>query len=151
MRKSQDTGPVRVMTCTGPVFFCKLLLNCASHDTKISCIRLVWAGAKKYKFWFLLCAGPLKCNFLSISCCSLFYKRSKNLWKLLGQFPPFQGRSSVSAVPGAPQIGWYPLDRLCSIQHRNKYCYSNRSYSSSTLSFCPSPGQPTHLRTLFYC
>ena len=41
------TGPVRV-------FFFKL------HDTKIGCIRLVWAGAKKYKFSFLLCAGPLK-------------------------------------------------------------------------------------------
>ena len=45
--------PVRVMTPiglvsmtpNGPVFFCKLLLNGASHETKIGCIRLVWAGA----------------------------------------------------------------------------------------------------------
>ena len=46
---------------TGPIF-CKLLLNGASHDTMIGCIRLVWAGAKKYKFSFLLCAGPLTTN-----------------------------------------------------------------------------------------
>ena len=31
-------------------FFCKLLLNGASHDTKIGCNSLVWAGANKYKF-----------------------------------------------------------------------------------------------------
>ena len=43
---------------TGPIF-CKLLLNGASHDTMIGCISLVWAGAKKYKFSFLLCTGPL--------------------------------------------------------------------------------------------
>ena len=36
--------------------FCKLLLNGASHDTKIGCIRLVLAGAKKYKFSILLCS-----------------------------------------------------------------------------------------------
>ena len=41
------------------VFFCKKLLTGASHDTKIGCIRLVWAVAKRYKFSFLLCAGPL--------------------------------------------------------------------------------------------
>ena len=35
------TGPVRVMTLTGPVVFCKLLLNGASDDTNIDCIRLV--------------------------------------------------------------------------------------------------------------
>ena len=40
------------------VFFCKLLLNGASHDTKIGCISLVWAGAKKYKFSCLL--DPLR-------------------------------------------------------------------------------------------
>ena len=62
------TGPVRVMTLTGPVFFCKLLLNVASHDTKIDCIRLVWAGAKKYEFSFLLGAGPLRpCYYISMS------------------------------------------------------------------------------------
>ena len=44
---------------TGPVFICKLLLNGASQVNKIGCIRLVWAGAKKYKFSFLLCADPL--------------------------------------------------------------------------------------------
>ena len=44
------------MALTGPVFFCKLQ-NGASHDTKIGC--LVWAGGRKYKFSFLLCAGPL--------------------------------------------------------------------------------------------
>ena len=38
------------------VVFWKLFLN---GDTKTGCIRLVWAGAKKYKFSFLLCAGPL--------------------------------------------------------------------------------------------
>ena len=31
---------------TGP-FFCKLLLNGASHDTKIGYISSVWAGANK--------------------------------------------------------------------------------------------------------
>ena len=41
-------------------FFCKLLLNCASHDTKIGCIQFLWAEASKYKFSFLLCAGPLR-------------------------------------------------------------------------------------------
>ena len=46
------TGPVKVITLTGPVFFCKLLLNGATHDTKIDCIRLVWAGAKKYNFCY---------------------------------------------------------------------------------------------------
>ena len=45
-------------------FFCKLLLNGASHDTKIGCIPLVWAGAKKHKFSFLLCAGPLIINLM---------------------------------------------------------------------------------------
>ena len=49
------------------VFFCKLLLNGASHDTKIGFIRLVWAGNKKYKFSFLLCAGPLTCLVLAIN------------------------------------------------------------------------------------
>ena len=39
--KLKGPGPVRVMTRTGPVFFCKLHLNGASHDTKIGCIRLV--------------------------------------------------------------------------------------------------------------
>ena len=54
------TGPVRVMTLTGPVVvLCNLLLNGASHDTKIGCIRLVLAEAKKFKFSFLLCASPL--------------------------------------------------------------------------------------------
>ena len=38
-------GPVRVMAPTGPVFFLQIL-----HDTKIGCIRLVRAGAKKYQF-----------------------------------------------------------------------------------------------------
>ena len=33
-------------------FFWKLLLNGFSHDTKIGYIRLVWAGAKMYKFSF---------------------------------------------------------------------------------------------------
>ena len=55
----QTTVSVRAMTLTGPMFFCKLLLNGASHDTNIGCIRLVWAGAKENKFSFLLCAGPL--------------------------------------------------------------------------------------------
>ena len=42
------TGPVRVMTLTGPVFFfCKLLQNGALHDTKIGFISLVSAGADK--------------------------------------------------------------------------------------------------------
>ena len=40
-------------------FFCKFLLNGASHDNKIGCIRLVWAGARKYNFSFLLCVGSL--------------------------------------------------------------------------------------------
>ena len=44
---------------TGPIFFCKLFLNGASHDTDIGCISLVCVGAKTYKFSFLLCAGPL--------------------------------------------------------------------------------------------
>ena len=35
------TGPVRIMTPTGPVFFCKLLLNIASYDTKIGCIQFL--------------------------------------------------------------------------------------------------------------
>ena len=39
--------PATALAPTGPVFFCKLLLNGASYDTKIVCIRLVWAGAKK--------------------------------------------------------------------------------------------------------
>ena len=29
---------------------CKLLLNGFSHDTKVGCVRLVWAEAEKYKF-----------------------------------------------------------------------------------------------------
>ena len=48
------------MTRTGPVVFCKLLQNGALHDIKIGCIRLVWAGAKKYKFLFMLCAGTVR-------------------------------------------------------------------------------------------
>ena len=44
------TGSVRVMTLTGLVFYYKFLLNGASHDTKIGCIRFVLAGPKKYKF-----------------------------------------------------------------------------------------------------
>ena len=59
------TGPVRVMTHWTRVFFCKLLLNGASHDTKIGCISLVWAGAKKYKFYFLLSADPFIRVFLT--------------------------------------------------------------------------------------
>ena len=37
------------------------------HDTEIGCISLVWAGAKKYEFSFLLCAGPLKPKNLGFS------------------------------------------------------------------------------------
>ena len=49
---SKGNGP------TGEVFFCKVLLNRASHYTKkIGCIPLVWAGTKKFSF--LLWAGPL--------------------------------------------------------------------------------------------
>ena len=62
------TGPVRVVTLTGPVVFYKLLLNGDSHDTKIGCIRLVWAGDKKYNFSFLLCAGPLRKKKLASEC-----------------------------------------------------------------------------------
>ena len=40
-----NTGPVRAV---------------ASYDTKIGCIRLVWAGAKIYTFSFLLCTDPLR-------------------------------------------------------------------------------------------
>ena len=48
-----NTGPERVMTLTGRVSFVfKLLLYCASHDTKIGCICSVWAGAQKYKFCY---------------------------------------------------------------------------------------------------
>ena len=47
------------MTPNGPMFFFKLLLNSASHDTKIGCIALVWAGVKQYKFSLSMCAGPL--------------------------------------------------------------------------------------------
>ena len=43
----QLTGPL-----TGP-------LNGASYDSKIGCSQFSWAGAKKYKFLFLLCAVPL--------------------------------------------------------------------------------------------
>ena len=32
--------------------FLKLFLNGASHDTKIGCIRLVWAGTKIINFQF---------------------------------------------------------------------------------------------------
>ena len=42
----------------GPVFFgffCILLQNGAWHDTKIGCICLDWAGAKKYNFFFATC------------------------------------------------------------------------------------------------
>ena len=42
---------------SGPLdqwFFCKLLLNGASHDTKIGCIRFVWAGSEKYKFFLFI-------------------------------------------------------------------------------------------------
>ena len=46
------------MTLTGPVFF--LQIARAPHDTKIGCIRLLWAEAKKHKLSFLLCAGPFK-------------------------------------------------------------------------------------------
>ena len=53
------TGPVRAMTLTGPAVSCKLVLSGALHDNKICYICLVWAGAKRYKFSFLLCAGPL--------------------------------------------------------------------------------------------
>ena len=51
---------VRVMTPTGPVFFLQIAPKWLFVDTKIGCIRLVWAGgANNYKFSFLLCAGPL--------------------------------------------------------------------------------------------
>ena len=54
--------------------FCKLLLNGASYDiTKIGCIQFLWAGAEKYLFSFLLCAGPLR-------------------WARLGLRPPVEAR-----------------------------------------------------------
>ena len=43
------------MTITEPV----VSLQIASHDTKIGCIQLLWAGAKEYQFSLLLCADPL--------------------------------------------------------------------------------------------
>ena len=47
---SYRTGPVKAMVRTGPVVFCKLLLNGASYDTEVGCIQFLWAEAKKYKF-----------------------------------------------------------------------------------------------------
>ena len=55
------------MTLTGPVFFCKLLLNGASHDTKIGCIGLVWAGPKKYKYYLLGSLRLGSSRFMSVS------------------------------------------------------------------------------------
>ena len=43
---------------TGPMFFCKLFPNGASHDTKIGCISLVWAN--KCKFSFVAMRRPFK-------------------------------------------------------------------------------------------
>ena len=40
----QPTGPVRAMVLTGPVFFGKLRLNGASHDTKLKNIN--------FRFWY---------------------------------------------------------------------------------------------------
>ena len=54
------TCPVWVMTLAGTLFYCKLLLNGASHDTKIGCVRLVSTIANKYKCSFLSFAGPLR-------------------------------------------------------------------------------------------
>ena len=48
------------MTLAGTLFYCKLLLNGASHDTKIGCVRLVSTEANKYKCSFLSFAGPLR-------------------------------------------------------------------------------------------
>ena len=53
------------MTPTGQVvFFCKLLINGFSHDTKISCIRLFWAGAKNISLIFAM-RRPFKYDPLS--------------------------------------------------------------------------------------
>ena len=54
----KTTGPVRVMTLAGPTwpplghFFCKLLLNGASHDTKIGGIILVGRELKTFLFFY---------------------------------------------------------------------------------------------------
>ena len=48
------------MTPNGSIFFCKLLLNGASNDTKIGCIQFLWAEANKYKFSFLLGASTVR-------------------------------------------------------------------------------------------
>ena len=55
--------PMRVMD---QILFCNLLLIGVSHDTKIWCIRLVWAGTEKYRYSFLLCAGPLRCKYQGV-------------------------------------------------------------------------------------
>ena len=48
-------SPVRAVVPTGDF----LAPNGASYDTKIGCIQFLWTRAKKYKFSFLPCAGPL--------------------------------------------------------------------------------------------
>ena len=39
------------------------------NDTRIGSIRIVWAGAKKYKFSFLLRAGPLSFKCITAASC----------------------------------------------------------------------------------
>ena len=56
------TGPLQKMKNIFSPHWTSVFLqfiNGASHETEIGCISLVWAGAKKLKFSFLHCTGPL--------------------------------------------------------------------------------------------
>ena len=60
---------------TGPEFLQMAPKRCFVYDTKIGCIQFLWAGAKKYIFYFFLCAIPLtsshSCLFVRMHACIL--------------------------------------------------------------------------------
>ena len=74
---------VKSMAFTGPAFFLQIASKGASYDTKISCIQLLWAGAKIYKFSFLQCAGPLRSGVGLAYTSSWFVCTNKHIFLIL--------------------------------------------------------------------
>ena len=74
-----------------------MFLNGASHDTKIGCIRLAWAGSKKnHKFSFLLCAGPLRGEVKTVVV--LGGAPERDSWTFIDLYR--QGRTHKFTAPG---------------------------------------------------
>ena len=86
------------------MFLSKFLLKGALHSSKIGCIQFLWAGAKKYKFPFLLCSVPLNNHMVRLQNTAL-PENVREYGPDLLQYYPAHGTSSSLIL----RSSWYML------------------------------------------